>query len=303
MTETGTCAVIVTFEPRIERLSKTLAALAGQVEGIVIVDNGSTHLDEASLREVYRLFELEKLETNKGIGAAQNKGMVIARRLGYEYVLLLDQDSVPHTGMVNCLRVALEGLRADGYSVGCVGPRVRFPGTEGLSRFARIGWLTLRFGRCKDSSSVVECDMLISSGSLIPLAAIEEIGGMEEDLFIDQVDTEWCLRARSKGYRVFGACGAVLEHRLGESFTRFWMGYWRRLPRHKPFRYYYIFRNTLILSRRSYVPLKWILFNVRWLAALFLVYGLFARRREGELGMMMKGMLHGIRGVTGKLLN
>ena len=73
------------------------------------------------------------------------------------------------------------------------------------------------------------------------------------------------------------------------------------LPRYKPLRYYYIFRNTIPLSRRDYAPLKWVLFNARWLAALFLLFGVFARDRRGELGMMVKGMLHGIRGITGKL--
>lgn len=298
-----TCAVIVTFQPRTEALSVTLSALASQVDGIVIVDNGSTQLDEAPLRAVYRSLEVKTLGINKGIGAAQNEGTAHARELGYENVLLLDQDSVPQKGMVECLRTVLERLRAEGHKVGCVGPRVRLPESDVLSRFAKIGWLTLRHGSCRDPSSAVECDMLISSGSLIPLDVIEAVGGMEEDLFIDQVDTEWCLRARSKGYRIFGACGAVLEHRLGESAARFWIGRWRRLPRHKAFRYYYIFRNTILLSRRNYSSLKWILFNARWLAALFLLYGVFTRHRTGELGMMMKGMLHGIRGVTGKLGN
>jgi rhamnosyltransferase len=149
--------------------------------------------------------------------------------------------------------------------------------------------------------ALIECDVLVASGMLIPLRVIETIGDMEEGLFIDQVDTEWCLRARSKGYSVFGACGAILEHRLGETAPRVWTGRWRRLPRHKPFRYYYIFRNTIMVSRRPYVSAKWVLFNLRCLAVLFVAYGLFPTRRMGELPMMIKGAVHGIRGVTGKL--
>jgi rhamnosyltransferase len=93
----------------------------------------------------------------------------------------------------------------------------------------------------------------------------------------------------------------VLQHRLGETTRRFWAGYWRRLPRHKPFRYYYIFRNTILISRRKYIPWRWKLFNARWLVALFLLYGVFTLDRRGELGMMVKGTLHGIRGVTGRM--
>ena len=301
MTRKRTCAVIVTFEPKVEGLLKTLAALADQVEGIVIVDNGSTHLEAERLPEMRRSLVVKKLATNKGIGAAQNEGMAMARLLGYDYILLLDQDSVPQNGMVGSLRGTLERLREKGYKVACVGPRVCLPESGNLSNFSTLGWLSRRYSVCGDSSTSIECDMLNSSGSLVPLEVIEEIGGMEEDFFIDRVDMEWCLRARARGYRIFGACGAVLEHHLGESTQRVWAGRWRMLPRHKPFRYYYIFRNTILLSRRNYAPLKWVLFNARWLAALFLLYGVFARDRRGELGMMVKGMLHGIRGITGKL--
>ena len=130
---------------------------------------------------------------------------------------------------------------------------------------------------------------------------MDKVGLMEEGLFIDQVDTEWCLRARAAGYRVFGACGAVLDHRLGDSSNRLWFGRWRRLPRHQAFRYYYIFRNTVLLFRRRYVSVKWITFQLHWLGALFLLYGVLNRHRHGELRMMVKGFADGIRGVTGKL--
>jgi hypothetical protein len=47
--------------------------------------------------------------------------------------------------------------------------------------------------------------------------------------------------------------------------------------------------------------MKWILFNARWLVTLLVLYGLFARDRNGELRMMFKGTLHGFKGVSGKL--
>jgi 2-polyprenyl-3-methyl-5-hydroxy-6-metoxy-1,4-benzoquinol methylase len=90
-----------------------------------------------------------------------------------------------------------------------------------------------------------------------------------------------------------------MEHRLGEAHSRIWLGRWRHLPRHRPFRYYYIFRNSLLLFRREYASLKWIWFQAQCLGALFLRYGLFGR--DGELRMMLKGAAHGLRRVTGKL--
>lgn len=295
------CAVIVTFQPRTESLLRTLAALASEVDGIVIVDNGSARLEEPVLRTIYPTLVVRKLESNHGIGTAQNVGMDVAGQLGYTHALLLDQDSVPEDGMVRRLRSFLERMHEQRQKVACVGPRVRFPGSAQLSTFTTPGWLRTPNDVCQEEGSSVECEVLLSSGSLIPLDVVQEIGGMEEALFIDQVDTEWCLRARSQGYRIFGVCGAVLEHRLGESTLRLWLGRWRNLPRHKPFRYYYIFRNTIVISRRGYTSWKWKLINLRWLAALFLIYGILTRERSGELSMMVKGALHGIRGITGRM--
>jgi hypothetical protein len=152
----------------------------------------------------------------------------------------------------------LEALQARGVKVACVGPRLHCYGS-----------LTRARG---------ECDVLIASGSLLPMAVLDEVGGMEEALFIDQVDTEWCLRARGRGYRAFGVRDAVLDHRPGEGLRWIWLGRWRRLIRHPPFRYYTIFRNTLVVCRRDYALPRFVLFQLCWLATLFVAFGLFAGR-------------------------
>lgn len=294
-------AVVVTYYPDHARLESLLNALRQAVAGVVLVDNDSPNIDEQRLHRICPSLVIHRFGTNQGLAAAQNEGIATARRLGASYILFLDQDSVPQPDMVSRLLRSLERQIADGYKVACVGPRFRAPGGSELSGFARRRWFGLRRTACVSDDLAVECDFLISSGSLIPLDVIDHIGGMEEGLFIDQVDTEWCLRARAKGYRVFGACGAILEHRLGEDVHRVWIGRWRNLFRHKPLRYYYIFRNTFLLFGRDYVTLKWILFQLRWLAALLIVFGILRGRHFTELRMMLKGMVHGLRGITGKL--
>jgi rhamnosyltransferase len=294
--------VVVTYHPDHGRLERMLRVLGRSVDTVIVVDNASAALDAERLCRVIPDLFVERLTTNKGLAAAQNIGTEIASRLGASYVLFLDQDSVPAEDMVLRLREAFHALEAEGVSVGVVGPRFRTAAASGkLSQFARFGRLCLRVVPCIDDELVVECDILISSGSLIPLRVIQDVGGMEEELFIDNVDTEWCLRARAKGYRVFGACGAILEHELGENVHRLWIGRWRNLFRHKPFRYYYIFRNSIALFRRTYVPMVWKLYQLRWLAAVFITVGIVRGQRLTELRMMLKGIADGLRGVTGQL--
>lgn len=296
----GIHAVVVTYRPESAALERLLAALRDMVNSVILIDNASPEWDPWSLAGKNASVTIERLPTNAGIAAAQNRGIALARARDATYVLLLDQDSTPTSGMVSALLGAKDQLTREGSRVACVGSRHRMRGDDRLSSFETYGWLGPRHQICRDAATAVECDTLIASGTLIPVEVIDEVGGMDESLFVDLVDTEWCFRARSKGYRVFGACGAVLEHRLGESTRRLWLGRWRRVPRHQAFRYYFIFRNTLLVARRRYVPWRWILYYLRWLATLFIVCGVFSGTGSGQLRMMLKGTVDGMRGVTGK---
>src|SRR5690606_36905073 len=96
----------------------------------------------------------------------------------------------------------------------------------------------------------VDVDHLISSGCLISLDAIEKIGTFEESLFIDYVDTEWCWRARRKGFRLLGVGSAHMKHNLGDDeFIAF--GQPRTL--HAPFRLYYQMRNRYWMTLQPWV--------------------------------------------------
>ena len=68
---------------------------------------------------------------------------------------------------------------------------------------------------------IIEVQQTLSSGSLIPKKAFIEIGGMEEDLFIDLVDYEWCWRAQKQGFSTFVTKEVKMAHRLGEDVITF----------------------------------------------------------------------------------
>jgi rhamnosyltransferase len=139
--------------------------------------------------------------------------------------------------------------------VAACGPRYHEPGGNALSGFVRLGGLGLRLVNPLRHDSVVECAFLISSGMLVPLETLKKTGFMEEALFIDHVDTEWCFRAAAHGFSCFGIGGAVMEHELGRKRKKIWLGRWRQIPDHPPERYFYLVRNTLWLVRRDYIPI------------------------------------------------
>jgi rhamnosyltransferase len=60
-----------------------------------------------------------------------------------------------------------------------------------------------------------DVDCVITSGTLLPLAAHSAIGPFREEFFIDYVDEEYCLRARAKGYRVIRSRKQIMQHTIG----------------------------------------------------------------------------------------
>jgi rhamnosyltransferase len=293
---TAITAVIVTYEPDDARLIQVLSAIRPQVSRVVVVDNASTRaLPTVALQDA----TLIRMPRNVGIGAAQNAGIRAAQAEPTRYILLLDQDSIPAADMVRAL--------LDGYNeasktclVGAVGPCIK----DGAGRHE--GFVRFRSGRytavqAAASERWIDCDLLIASGALIPAAAIKAIGGMAEDLFIDKVDTEWCLRAAAKGYRLVGAPRAVLHHALGEAAIRVWLGQWRELRQHKPFRYYYMVRNGLLLRRSPYRTRAWCRADMRQLLSLFIYFGALAPRRGAALRMLLRGLVDGLCKTTGPL--
>ncbi len=236
---------------------------------------------------------------NAGVAAAQNQGIQAARALGADAVLLLDQDSLPPAGGVAHLQAQLNHHRGQGAPVAAVGPAYHQGDDNPWPGFVRIRPWGLRRVRPRAGETTVDADFLIASGMLIPGEVLDELGAMDEALFIDHVDTEWCLRARRAGYRLLGVTGAPFAHSLGERQRPVWWGRRRSVAVYPPWRYYMMARNSLLLYRRRALPLAWKLADLRrtlTLAVWILLAGPARRRSLGALG---RGAWAGVRRRTG----
>lgn len=121
-----------------------------------------------------------------------------------------------------------------------------------------------------------------------------------ERLFIDQVDHEWCFRARSKDLQTLVAHDAILAHDLGVGVIHFF-GKAKSIHR-SPIRHYFIVRNTLHLVTLRYVPFRWktieLLKTVRRCAA----YLLYSENRWLTFRAIHQGTKAAISGnIAGKI--
>lgn len=288
-------AVVVTYQPELQQLKRQLDALLLQVRAVVVVDNASRgDLVAWMEHDALRGYAFIRLDRNYGIARAQNIGINWARNKSATHVLLMDQDSMPAPDMVIELLSAAQDLQ----NLAAVGPRYLDARQDNPPPFIRVRGLHLERMVCKPDCIIVEVDYLISSGCLIPMSVIDRVGLMREDFFIDYVDIEWGLRARSQGLRSYGVCTAAMAHSLGEIPRRF-MG--RFIPIHNPVRHYYHVRNAVLLYREPWVPLNWKLVDGWRMVLKFGFYSIMTPPRLQHLRLMVLGCWHGLRGKSGGL--
>jgi len=293
--ETCVCAVLVTWQPDLVVLGELLGALAPQVGHVVLVDNGTRDPRFRDFCAEHPELALLALPENRGLAHAMNLGIQHARGLsGVSHVLLLDQDSVPEPDMVGALKAALDWRGADA-RVAAVGPCFRDPREADDAPFVRIRFPFNRRLRCTGACEAIRCDFLISSGCLIPLAVLSEVGGMDDGLFIDNVDLDWCFRTAAAGYAMYGVCAARLRHSLGAT-RRHVPGVPRGIVVHPPRRLFYMMRNRVLLYRRAYTPKRWIAQDLPRLVVKFLLFTVLVPPRRKNLRCMLAGLRAGVMG-------
>jgi rhamnosyltransferase len=299
----NTAAVLVTYLPQLEELHAVLQATLPQVDRVLVVDNGSPADLESALAPLRAggRVDLLRLGRNFGIAHAHNRGLNAILAAGYAHALILDQDSVPAPDMVAALHEAAAAARRTGMRVSTAGPRYVDPRTGQEPYFVGLGRWRFRRIACAshEPGAYIAVDWIISSGMLIDAAVLREVGLMREELFIDEVDTEWCLRALARGYRPIGACAAVMRHTLGSDTVRVRFNRERRVPVHSPIRLYYILRNGLLLARLPHVPAMWWVPNLKRLAAQFVFFSTMIPPRIANLRMMVRGIRDGLLGRAG----
>ncbi|AOI91404.1 rhamnosyltransferase [Burkholderia pseudomultivorans] len=232
---------------------------------------------------------------NLGIATALNQGIERVIAAGCTSALLFDQDSEPSDELLVALPRTLAAERARNRRVALVGPAYEDARLGGVAPFVRFGYLKLR-RVSPEGAQPIDVDFLITSGSCVNLAVWRDIGPMDDALFIDFVDLEWCVRARSKGYSVLGAPALRLKHELGGEPVKV---FGRSYPGHSPIRHYYLFRNTFALLRRAYVPWSWKSTELVKIPIRLIIYGCFMPSGLKHVRLSILGVWHGLSGRLG----
>lgn len=209
-----------------------------QVRRIIIVDNGSANIDDFSLPQKV---ELIKLNENKGIATATNVGLKRAIELKADFVITSDQDSVyPDDYVENFLKAY---SKFDDKNIAAYVPVFYEKNSQSIKPvYVKKHGFIKKIQQKKDFQFVYQA---IASGMFIKVSSLQTVGFMNEDLFIDSVDFEWCWKVSYCGEKILSMRNLKLTHSLGDKNTRILS---KDISVHSLQRYYYITRNTAYLS-------------------------------------------------------
>ena len=245
-------AIIVTYNPLIDKLKVLVSELISQNTDVIIIDNQSDNSNELeSLMPTY----ISLLDQNYGIAYAQNIGIKQAFDKSYEFVIFFDQDSsIPHDMIYNMFELYQQISK--NYKIACLGPAYIDIKTGVTAPAIQIKGLKVNRVILNKEKSYTEADYIISSGTLITIKILKKVGLMNEKLFIDYVDIEWGLRIKKEGYINFIANNIVMKHHIGDKSIKIPLSH-RFMNVHSDFRKYFLLRNPIYLILYSNLPLNW----------------------------------------------
>ncbi len=250
------CSVTILFHPE-ESVKFNVASYLHAVELAYIIDNTeSAAINNRALFDGVAGAEkivFIKNESNLGIGKSLNIAFQMAVDAGFDWMLTMDQDS-------NFNGNSFFELAATKYkdkSIGIIGASAH---------------QNMPFKNAFDENFNRNL-FLITSGNLVQVNAWQKVGGYNEKLFIDEVDTDFCLRLQKMNFNILSTKENHLQHKLGNTFNvkiPFAKNAWP-IGIHAPFRMYYITRNGLFMTKKyAFSHPKYALYRVKSLMAKFL---------------------------------
>lgn len=270
-------ASIVCYNPDISKLQRNVESIYRQVDCVLIIDNGSQNasLFQQSLKDYPGIIYIRHPQ-NMGIAYALNKALDYCRGK-CQWLITLDQDSCAAPDMVEILMQFRESDK-----VAIISPRI----------------VDINFkSKCElEYSSSHLVISAITSGCLNKVDALEKCGGFKEELFIDYVDHEICLRLNSYGYNILQATNAILYQEVGKITTHNIMGINIATTNHLPFRRYFLFRNKIYVQKMFFIKYPiWCIEDLWESVKTIIRVVLFEQNKKKNLRCIIRGIIDGLR--------
>lgn len=213
-----------------------ISSYADQVGRVYCFDNSENENPELE-RELLKIENLTYISYHQNMGLPKAINIVSHKAMeeGYKWLTTFDQDSQVDKMMIPTMRDFISNFDKI-EDVGIVAPVIE----DGKTQFGI------------PVSEFSYYDRVIQSGAMHNLEILHKLDGYDENLFIDQVDFEYCIRLIKNQYKIVKLNKAILIHNIEdkESEVKYINGKRYLLNKYPPIRYYYIIRNNLYCGKK-----------------------------------------------------
>jgi len=253
-----------------------------QVEKIYAIDN-SDLVNQFVVDKLKQKINIKYIRNNSnlGIATALNIGARNAIYDGFDYLLTMDQDSSAPEKMIYNLQTLMVSIK----NAGIIAAEHFDPSIH------------------TNNNDVLNEEVLftMSSGNLISLSAFKIVGDFLDNLFIDHVDHEFCLRLNKFGYKVIKTNTALVFHKLGNIAEKKFLNRTYYPINHSPLRLYYRFRNRFYVNKiyKDEFPQYVKIDNKNAIRELLTIL-IFEKNRIRKVRMILFGYIHYKKNILGK---
>jgi len=279
--------VVVLYHPT-KDMFYNIKNYLGVFDFTYIVDNSEKSLiefiDKLGSRNVQYIFFGE----NKGLAYALSYAAECAIREGYHFLMTFDQDSYVSSSTI---KEMIDYMREK--KVGIVAPNIiPYYSKKDLKEKIKL------FNTGKEETEVEIQKFVITSGSLINLKIYQKVGGFNNSLFIECIDTDYCIKMYLHNYEIHKLKNLILYQRAGNSKEKKFLFMKIHPLFAAPSRGYYLFRNHICLWKQ-YGFLVFRFYKPLLLA--FIKTILYEDNKKIRIYYYLQGLWDGIQGKLGAL--
>lgn len=227
---------------------RSLRGVTWPATDVLVVDNLSQDNTPSIVRAEFP--EVQTLENGANLGYADgnNAGLRHALDQGYDYALLLNNDTVVAPDFISMLVKACE---ADA-KIGVAGPKVRYFDPENViySAGGRIDWtrgtsemIGLNVPDRGQFDAQCAVDFVSGCALLVRCAAMRDAGLLDGRFGMYYEETEWCVRIHRHGWKVMCVPASMIWHKIEPARQS-----------ESPRIAYYMTRNRLLFLRLTHAP-------------------------------------------------
>lgn len=295
MCKIKTAGIIVTYFPN-DKFYKNLYLLSNQLDIVVVFDNTDDVNSAVKQELLSKKCKLLSYGVNLGIGKALNDSIEYLKSIGdYDYIFTFDQDTIVDETFVE--KMIYEYNQAGIEDIIMFTPTILDPDGEVINQ------LYVKDSNIS-SSNYREVILGITSASMLIGKALFKANILfREDFFIDHVDHEFCLKARTLGYKVVSTSRISVRHELGTKKTKKFLNFKITYYEHSALRLYYFVRNGLILMKEYKDCKEYKCYLIKTILMKLVRIIFIEDDKINKLKYMIRGIIHYYKKIGGKLLD